>query len=207
MKVRTNIYSRVVLGCIHVGIGLSLIGSKYLLNLDLIPWLSAIAATAPIWFLFLVASAKTVYGIGSYIPGTTFVLLYFLGNECTLTSTPIWVAVAWAGASIGLVISFFLGYFMSRAHDASKFRFIHLVSAIHPNLAAIYFFEHGFWRRDLSEIFPSFLAFGAVFISLCSIVVCSLKTQIGDLTHEISGVWGLIMVVLGAWRVAQALRN
>jgi hypothetical protein len=155
--------------------------------------------------LLAVGFIKGIYGPGAYFPGTTMILLFFLGHECAFVSTSGWVILTWLGVVAGLSFSYAMGRALSRSREERRFYWKDLAFGIHPNLVAIYFFERGFWQRDFATALNMFAIFGFVFLAVASILICSFKSLISSQTQEIGAVWGAVLVALGAWRIGCAL--
>jgi hypothetical protein len=200
-----SVSAKVTLGCIHIALGLLLFSSRYFGGADLIKWLSDFSASLPIWTLLVLGFVKATYGPGAYVPGTTIILLFFLGRECAVPDTFGWMLLTWLGVLGGMSFSYALGKALSRTPDEKQFDWKDLAFGLHPNLVGIYFFERGFWRRDFVPAFVAFAMFGFLLLGIVCGGVCSFKSLISAQTEEIGVVWGALFVALGIWRIGSAL--
>lgn len=205
MPPQSSVSAKVTLGCIHLALGVLLLASRYFGGADLIRWLSDLAASLPAWTLLALGFVKAIYGPGAYVPGTTIILLFFLGHECTAADTSGWVLLTWLGVATGMSVSYWLGRTFSQTRDEKPFDWKDLAFGLHPNLVGIYFFERGFWQRDFASALGAFASFGLLLLATAAVAVCSFKSLIGSQTEEIGGIWGAFFVALGIWRIGRAL--
>lgn len=200
-----SVPAKITLGCIHLVLGAVLLGSRYFGSSDLIMWLTEFSSSLPTWALLILGFVKGVYGAGAYVPGTTIILLFFLGHECSFTSTSQWIILTWLGVVVGLSFSYAMGLALSRSRDEKQFHWRDLAFGVHPNLIGIYFFERGFWQRDFKRALSVFAMFGLVFLTIASALICSFKSIFLAQTEEIGVMWGLVLIVLGIWRIGHAI--
>jgi hypothetical protein len=80
------------------------------------------------------------------------------------------------------------------------------VFAVHPALAAIYFFELGYWRGRLRPSLVVFAVAGLLLLTAFVIGICGFKQLVSDLTNEIGPIWAAVLVAVGLWRIGTGLR-
>src|SRR5450432_2058087 len=81
---------RMLLGCIHLTVGCAILALRYLGGADFFQLLIKLSAEIPTWGLFATAVIKSIYGIGSYLPGTTIILFSMLGRGCSIDACSTW---------------------------------------------------------------------------------------------------------------------
>ncbi len=194
-----------ILGCIHCSIGGVILSLRYFGGADLFQWLVDLSSKIPAWGLLATAIAKSVYGIGSYLPGTTVILLNLLGRDCSFVSSAEWVIAVLVGVLIGISISYVIGRLVGVEKQDQTFRLSDFIFGTHPNLTSVYFFERGYWKRAVFAPICFFAVFGSVFLVVSASLVCTFKTFIGDQVQELGVLWGVFLVALGAWRIAEGL--
>jgi hypothetical protein len=198
-------YGQVTLGLIHLMIGITIFVSRAVFDWDVIKWLSALIEFIPVWSLAVLGFVKSTYAIGAYFPGTTLILLYFLGHDCSQQESLTWIVLVWVGVLIGMALSYRLGRGISRVKDMRHFKLRDLVFAMHPNFVAIYFFELGYWRRPIAGPFLYFSFCGLTLLTVFTIGICTLKVEISGFTSEIGPVWATLIVLLGLYRIRNAV--
>jgi hypothetical protein len=197
--------SRVGLGCIHLTIGLAILALRYFGGADLFQALLSLSAEIPTWALFATAAIKAVYGIGTYLPGTTVILLNMLGRDCSTEESSKWLLAVWVGVLVGISISYTIGWLLSANKQEKRFHWLDLLFGSHPNLTSVYFFERGYWQRSVVYSICIFAVFGFVFLALYAFLICGFKSVVREQAQEIGVLWGLFMVFLGAWRIGESL--
>jgi hypothetical protein len=199
----------VVLGCIHIAVGLATIGLRFFSDLDVVGWLIGFVAHLPLYGLVAVGAIKGIYGVGGPFPGTTLMLLFFLGRDCSVSEFAGPVVAVWLGVTVGLGISFILGRSVTRIKHPDRIppNWRDIAWAIHPNLAATYFFEAGYSSQRFWPRIVLFAVVGIILLGIYGLGICGFKEAISSQTRELGTVWGLVLVGLGATRVARGLKE
>jgi hypothetical protein len=208
------------LGVIHSFVGIIIFGSRFWGG-GLVDELNDLSSALPIWSLFVAGFIKGIYWVGSIVPGTTYILIVLVSHTCSFSSTSKMIVLVWLGVLAGISASYQLGHWYNRAgatlfarwrgdvpevpeiRRLNKFTFL---MATHPNLAATYLFERGFWQRPFYPTFLMMAVAGLAVLVACSLIICSAQTVIASATNDIGSVWGLIIIGLGVWRIANAIR-
>jgi membrane protein DedA with SNARE-associated domain len=194
----------IILGIIHLLIGLGTISLRYFVDADIIQTMISTIALLPLAGLFAVVVLKCIYGIGGVFPGTSLVLLYFLGRECSASQLLPVLAVIWLAVLLGISISYALGTTAGRVSPPStpsQLRWYDLIWLAHPNLVTTYFFENGHAKSPFMIRFIVFAICGWVLICIYASLVCIFKPFISSETKDIGMLWGCFLVGLGLWRI------
>ncbi|MCA1458947.1 hypothetical protein I6F35_38510 [Bradyrhizobium sp. BRP22] len=89
----------------------------------------------------------------------------------------------------------------SKLASSTKLSFLF---ATHPNLAATYLFECGFWRRPFLPILGIMAVAGLAVLIVSSAMICSAQAIVASSTNDIGSLWGLVIIGLGLWRLKSA---
>jgi uncharacterized membrane protein len=170
----------------------------------MIAWLALEAASLPDWSLSAAGLIKGIYPFGAYVPGTTIILLYFLAHECSIYHTPVSVFFVWAGVLLGLTGSYGIGRAVSRTGLIDRSTWKDYLFAVHPALAAMHFFELGYWRKQMFRQLAIFAIIGLILLAGFVWTICMSKGLLTGLTGEIAPVWAIILITLGLWRLGAA---
>lgn len=196
----------ITLGILHFLVGVGILGARIIGGQNALEWLLSLAGQLPTWVLALVATAKAIYGVGSYfVYGTTITFLSLLAHACDLGYSISWIGAVWTGTLLGLGLSYCIGLLLSRVQAQARMRWHDLAFAVLPQLAGTYFFERGYLRRSWM---PATLAFGGVGFALVVIVAlmgCFFTNVLLENTAGAGSVWGFVMMCWGAWRIGMGV--
>jgi hypothetical protein len=170
----------------------------------MIAWLAVEAALLPEWSLSALGLIKGIYPFGAYVPGTTLILLYFLAHECSINLTSISIFFVWVGVLLGLTGSYGIGRALSRTAKIDVPTWRDFLFAVHPALAAMHFFELGYWQKKLFRQLTVFAILGLILLTAFVSTICLSKELLTGLTGEIAPVWAILLIALGLWRLGAA---
>jgi len=206
---------KLVLGSIHLLVGCITLTSRAWGGSGLINSITHLASSLPFWSLFLAGILKGLYGIGGILPGTTYMVLFILGHECSLSSASSEIAAISIGVFGGASISYLAGNIWSKfgfpaprdpAPKQQRWQGARaFFLATHPNLVATYLFELGYFNKPFRRPALTVGAYGVLILSIYMTAICSFKTSIKAATGDIGTIWGLALILWGLWRIIGAI--